>query len=95
MEFLEELKSSESFWYFIWSYFIVINLISYGTMLLNIPYRKKYKKTDSLDYICNTEFSRRLLWRNIFYRQSQIQKRRRNNNLYRISRYVWLLAFLR
>lgn len=44
MEFLEELKSSESFWYFIWAYFIAINLISYGAMWLNIPYRKKYKK---------------------------------------------------
>ena len=43
MEFLEELKSSESFWYFIWAYFIAINLISYGTMLLNIPYRKNIK----------------------------------------------------
>ena len=44
MEFLEELKSSESFLYFIWAYFIAINLISYGAMWLNIPYRKKYKK---------------------------------------------------
>ncbi|MBQ5357021.1 MAG: hypothetical protein IIU57_02190 [Oscillospiraceae bacterium] len=44
MEILEELKSSESFWYFIWAYFIAINLISYGAMWLNIPYRKKYKK---------------------------------------------------
>ncbi len=44
MEILEEFKSSESFWYFIWAYFIAINLISYGAMWLNIPYRKKYKK---------------------------------------------------
>lgn len=44
MEILEELKSSDSFWYFIWAYFIAINLISYGVMWLNIPYRKKYKK---------------------------------------------------
>lgn len=44
MEFLEELKSSESFLYIVWAYYIVINLISYGTMWLNIPYRKKYKK---------------------------------------------------
>ena len=44
MEFLEELKSSEYFWYIVWAYYIVINLISYGTMWLNIPYRKKYKK---------------------------------------------------
>ena len=44
MEFLEELKNYESFWYILWGYFIVVNLISYGVMLLNIPYRKKYKK---------------------------------------------------
>lgn len=44
MEFLEELKSSESFLYIVWAYYIVINLIGYGTMWLNIPYQKKYKK---------------------------------------------------
>jgi len=32
MELLEELKSSESFWYIVWGYFIAINLISYGAM---------------------------------------------------------------
>ena len=44
MEFLEEFKSSEYYLYIVWAYYIVINLISYGTMWLNIPYRKKYKK---------------------------------------------------
>ena len=44
MEFLEEFKGSEYYVYAIYAYFIVMNLIGYGVMLLNIPYRKKYKK---------------------------------------------------
>ena len=44
MEILEEFKSSEYYWYAIYAYFIVMNLIGYGAMWLNIPYRKKYKK---------------------------------------------------